>query len=58
MTDSLRSESIRAALERALQGRQLLDHPFYRRWEYSGRLAIMALDLIAVAAERHWSRTE
>ena len=24
----------------------------------SGRLALMALDLVAVAADRHWSRTE
>ncbi len=55
MTDSLRSESIRAALERALQGRQLLDHPFYRRWEAGG----LALFELAAYAEqyRHVERT-
>jgi len=46
-TDGTTTEGIAAAIERALEGRQLLAHPFYRRWE-AGELTEGELGAYAV----------
>ena len=46
-TDGTTTQGIEAAIDRALKGRQLLAHPFYRRWE-AGELTDGELGAYAV----------
>ena len=46
-TDGTTTQSIAAAIDRALEGRHLLEHPFYQRWE-SGELTEGELAAYAV----------